>query len=187
MLENALCAAAACLAVGVPSGVVRDGLGSFRPTAEDNSGRLNVYDVGGTTVVLDFAHNEAGLANLLSLASNLAGDEGRVISVIGTAGDRTDEALRELGRLAAGGSERVIVKETTKYLRGRSSPAEMTALMEEGIRQGGGAPPEVSPGEVEALETALAAAARGDVIAVMCIEHGPELRRRLLERGRPVP
>ena len=184
MIENALCAAAACLALGIPAERIRDGLMSFRPSAEDNSGRLNVYDVGGVTVIVDYAHNEAGLAHLLEFARTFGGEGTRLIAIIGTAGDRTDDALRALGQLAASEADHVIVKETTRYLRGRGSPAEMTQRFEDGIAEGGGTPYEIAAGELAGFEAGLAGAIAGDVIAMMCIEEGPEVQRRLQERGR---
>ena len=35
--------------------------GRSRPGPSDNPGRMNVYDLGGVTVVIDLAHNEAGV------------------------------------------------------------------------------------------------------------------------------
>lgn len=183
MLENALGAAAACRALNIPIEDVRRGLQSFDSSAERNDGRLNVYDLDGVKVILDFAHNESGLTNLLALANSFAGNKGRVVSIIGTAGDRLDEHLRSLGRIASEHSDRIIIKETTKYLRGRSSQAEMTNLFVEGITAVGDTPFEVSSGELESIESALAHATPGDVVAMMCIEEGPHVRDRLLERG----
>jgi len=183
MLENALAAAAACRALNVSIEDVREGLQSFDSSAEQNDGRLNVYDLDGVTVILDFAHNESGLTNLLSLASSFTGEGGRVISIIGTAGDRMDEHLRSLGRIASDKSDQIIIKETTKYLRGRSSQEEMTNLFVEGIAAVGDTPFEVSAGELESIDLALTQAKPGDVVAMMCIEEGPQVRDRLLERG----
>ncbi len=188
MVENALCAAAACLALGMAPEAVAAGLRTFGTDPEHNAGRLHVYDLDGVTAILDYAHNEVGLRHLLELARGYRGEGGRLTAVIGTAGDRTDGALREMGRLAASLGDRVIVKETRRYLRGRASAAEMNERFLEGIAEGGGTPPphEVAPDEPTALELALRDAAPGDVVAMMCIEEGPEVRQRLAERGRAV-
>ena len=62
MIENALCAAAATLALGTePGGGRGKGCATFGATPEDNPGRLHVYDLNGATVILDYAHNEVGL------------------------------------------------------------------------------------------------------------------------------
>lgn len=186
MLENALCAAAACLALGLDRAAVAAGIATFGTDPRHNPGRLHVYDVGGATVILDYAHNEVGLAHLLTLADGLRGEGGRLTAIVGTAGDRTDAALRELGRLAAEASDRVIVKETQRYLRGRGSAAEMNACFLEGIAAVANPPPhQILPGELAALDLALADLAPGDVVAMMTIEEGNAARDRLAARGRP--
>jgi cyanophycin synthetase len=183
MIENALCAAAASLALGLDREAVRQGLRTFGATGEDNPGRLHVYDLNGATVILDYAHNEVGLRHLLAMARGYREGEGRLTAIIGTAGDRSDEALREIGRLAAEQSDRVIVKETRRYLRGRASVDEMTALYLEGVAAGGNTPHVVATNEPEALEIALHDLQPGDVVAMMCIETGRQSRARLEELG----
>jgi cyanophycin synthetase len=183
MIENALCAAAAALALELDREEVGHGLRTFGATPEDNPGRLHVYDLNGATVILDYAHNEVGLRHLLAMAHGYREEEGRLTAIIGTAGDRTDEALRELGRLAAEQSDRVIVKETRRYLRGRASVDEMTALYLEGVAAGGNPPHVVATDEPEALEIALRDLQPGDAVAMMCIETGAESRARLEELG----
>jgi cyanophycin synthetase len=183
MIENALCAAAATLALALEREAVGQGLQTFGTTGDDNPGRLHVYDLNGATVILDYAHNEVGLRHLLAMAGGYRKGDGRLTAIIGTAGDRTDEALRELGRLAAEQSDRVIVKETRRYLRGRASVDEMTALYLEGVAAGGNPPHVVASDEPAALETALRDLQPGDVVAMMCIETGPQSRARVEELG----
>ncbi|CAA9532874.1 MAG: Cyanophycin synthase(EC [uncultured Thermomicrobiales bacterium] len=185
MVENALCAAAACLAIGLAPEQVRDGLVSFRNSAEQNSGRLNVYDVDGVTVIADYAHNEAGLRYLLTLGRSLAGDEGRLTAVVGTAGDRTDDALRAIGRVAAEGSDRVIIKGMLNYLRGRA-PGEMDEIIAAGIADAGATEAARAESEVAALGAALVDARPGDVVAMMAVDQPVEVAERLREIGRPV-
>ena len=124
-----------------------------------------------------------GLTHLLQLARGYLGDGGRLTTIVGTAGDRTDEALRALGRIAAEPSDHVVVKETHSYLRGRGSVDEMTALYLEGIAAGGDPPHTVARDEPDALEIALRGLRPGDVVAMMCIESGPESRARIEELG----
>lgn len=174
MVENSLFAAAAALAAGATMTQVRDGLTSFRNTPEMNPGRLNVFERDGTKVIVDFAHNEAGLAALLDFAQSLRTEAGRVIAVIGTAGDRTDASLMEIGRMATIASDYVIAKNTTKYLRGRT-PDELMDRYLRGIESGREVPYEVSENELTAVIRALELAHPGDVIAVMAHEYVPEI------------
>ena len=110
---------------------------------------------------------------------------GDVIVVIGTAGDRTEASLREIGRLAAAGAKRVIVKRTEKYERGRSNE-EMIALYQEGAATAGRTDVEVAPDELHGLRMALEGATRGDVSALMCQEHVPEIVAELRATARAV-
>jgi cyanophycin synthetase len=184
MVENALCAAAACLALGLSDNEVRGGLASFTNDPEHNQGRLNMFDVHGRTVVVDFAHNEAGLRHLLALAHELVEDDGRVLSIIGTAGDRTDQSLRAIGRLAAEQSDRVFIKETAKYLRGRSSNDELNQRYLQGIEAAQRRTRwSVEESEMAAVKAALEEARAGDVIAMMCVEQIPAVIAYLEESG----
>ena len=108
-----------------------DGLRSFRPTQEDSRGRLNVFRDASRVVVVDFAHNEAGVAVLLDVAEAIAetigegrgaGKGGRalVTFIVGLAGDRPDDTLRGVGRLVASRVDRFVQKEMLHYLRGRT-------------------------------------------------------------------
>jgi len=170
MVENALCGTAAVIAFGVPLDQVRSGLASFQPDPEQNRGRLNVFEKNGVTVVVDYAHNEAGLVHLLALGRAFAEERGaRLLAIIGSAGDRTDEALRILGRTAAHGAEVVIIKSTNHYQRGRETE-EIARLIQEGVVGEGFPPAVVSTGEVDGLQLAMAQADRGDVIVMMCTE-----------------
>ncbi len=174
MVENSLFAAAAALAAGATMTQVREGLKTFRNTPEMNPGRLNVFERDGAKVIVDFAHNEAGLAALLEFAQSLRSGSGQVIAIIGTAGDRTDASLIEIGRMATLSSDFVIAKNTTKYLRGRS-PSELMDRYLQGIESGRNVPYETSDNELTAVIRALELARPGDVIAVMAHEYVSEI------------
>ena len=164
-IANALAAAAACDALGLSAARIGRGLRSFAQDAAANPGRLNLFERRGTFVVIDFAHNEAGLTGLLDVARAVAGRH-RVRLALGTAGDRTDEILIALGALA-GGADDLVIAEKPHYLRGRTLEG-MNELMRAGARQGGyAAEIPAHPSEMEALRALLARAKRGDVCAVM--------------------
>lgn len=182
MIENTLCAAAACLALDIPRPEVAAALASFGTDPAHNAGRLHVYEVAGATVILDYAHNVVGLKYLLELAARYRADGGRLITVIGTAGDRGDQILHDMGQAAAEASDLVLVKETQRYLRGRPSAAEMNTAFVAGIVAAGDTPYQIIPTELGALEIALDIMRPGDAVAVMCIEEGPAARE-LVERG----
>ena len=166
-VENALAAVGAGLGVGLPRGAVVDGLRSFRPGPEDNPGRMNVYDCGGVTVVVDLAHNEAGVAALLEVLAGLRAPGGAVRLVAGSPGDRTDEIIRGVGELAARGTDRVVIAHKEHYLRGREAD-ELAALLREGAASVGVTDVPVHPTELAGLQALLDESRPGDVVGVMC-------------------
>jgi cyanophycin synthetase len=169
-VANALAAAAGARAMGATLAQVADGLRDFRPSAELSPGRMNLFQVGDRVVIVDFAHNEAGTDAILEVARGIA-DGAPVTAIIGTAGDRPDDTLRGIGRSAAEHADRVAIKETPAYLRGRDRDG-LVAIIRDGIRAGGMDPREVPvyEGEERALEVELALGGGGDpeVIVLFC-------------------
>jgi cyanophycin synthetase len=162
-VANALAAAAGARAMGATIDQVATGLAGFGADPGDRYGRLDLYRRGDTTVVVDFAHNEAGMDALMAVGEGLAGDRaaraGRrtVAIILGSAGDRPDDTLRGMGRIAAERADRVIIKEMLHYLRGRTRESVIGELRV-GLASGGmdprGIPVETD--EPSAVRAALA-------------------------------
>ncbi len=166
-LANALAATAAGLGIGLPREAVVEGLRTFAPDPALNPGRLNLYALGDVVVVLDLAHNEESLLALLQVADGLRLPGAAVRTVLGTAGDRTDDLLRSLGEITARRSDHVVIAEKEKYLRGRDR-AEMSGLLLDGLREGGIDDAPVFADELSGLQAAVTSAQPGDVVAFMC-------------------
>ncbi len=184
-VANALAATAAALALGLPRAAVVEGLRTFRPGPEHNPGRLNVYSLHRVTVVVDLAHNEAGLRSLLSVLHGLRAPGCSVRLVLGTAGDRTDDVLTLLGELAARGADDVVIGHKERYLRGRT-PAEMAALYRAGAASVGVSDLPEEPTELAGLQRLLRHAQPGDVVAVMCHAERAEIDAWLSDSGATV-
>jgi triosephosphate isomerase len=69
------------------------------PSVTQTPGRLNLIDVGNFTVLIDFAHNPAGMEALSKFVEKLPNKV--KTGVIGGTGDRRDEDIRNLGKSAA--------------------------------------------------------------------------------------
>ncbi|MCJ7711323.1 MAG: hypothetical protein MUQ32_10915, partial [Chloroflexi bacterium] len=178
-----------------------DGLRDFLPSADLSPGRMNVFRLGRRTIIVDFAHNEAGTEAILDVAEGLArgapgsaagdptggaaGGLAPITAIIGTAGDRPDDTLRGIGRLAAERAGRVAIKETLGYLRGREREG-VVQMLRDGIAEGGmdaSAVPvyETEAGALAAELTGSGAAATGDapdaprVIVLFCHEAREEV------------
>ena len=126
-VANALAAIGAASALGIGEAAIAAALRSFGTAPEDNPGRANVYHIGGVVVVIDYAHNPHGMAALADMTGAMPAS--RRLVLLGQAGDRTDEGIRDLARAAwTLGPDRVVIKEMERYLRGRR-PGEVSALL----------------------------------------------------------
>jgi cyanophycin synthetase len=197
-VANALAAAGAVRGLGITLAELRDGLVDFQPSSERSPGRLNLFRLGARIIIVDFAHNEAGVSAVLDVADGIAGGAaGRaapVTAIVGTAGDRPDDTLRGIGRIAGQRAQRVAIKETLKYLRGRSRESVVGEIMA-GIASAKRPTADVTvyDTETEALRGELArsdGSAKPDaprVIVLMCHEEREEVFALLAELGaRPI-
>ena len=183
-VANALAAAAGARALGFSVADVARGLRDFGLDPSQMPGRLNVYRRDRQVVIVDFAHNEAGLAALLDTAEALAGGPrgqraATIGAIIGTAGDRPDDSLRAIGRIAGERADQVAIKESLSYLRGRSRESVVGELRA-GLREAGLPAGEVPvyESETDAVRSALAAG-MPDVLLVMCHAGRDEIEREL--------
>lgn len=138
-LENLAAAALAAASLGWPLDEVREVLARFGADPADNPGRLERHAFRGATVLVDYAHNPDGLAQLLAVAQALRGPggTGRLRLLLGQAGNRDDDALAELARVAAEAHpDQVVLKELTAMLRGRA-PGEVPLRLRQGLRVAG--------------------------------------------------
>ncbi len=191
-IENTLAVTSAALAIGLGVEEVADGLRAFDPGA-DNPGRMNVWSVpvpghgtddqgGEISVVIDLAHNEAGLQALLEIARGIEPPGGRLLLGVGTAGDRTDDVFVTLGEIAALAADVVEIVHKDEYLRGRPM-SELGALIKEGAEHAGVTITREHAGEVEGLASLVGQARAGDVVAVMTHQDRAAVDAWLVEHG----
>jgi len=182
-VENVLAVTSATLALGFSVEQVADGLRSFDPN-ENNPGRMNIWTLpvpgGAISVVIDLAHNEAGLEALLEIMSGIRPPHGRLLLGVGTAGDRGDEVFVRLGEIAALGADVVEIVNKGDYLRGRSM-AEISGLITEGAAHAGMAIQRAHDSELGGLVSLVDQARHEDVVAIMTHQDREELDRWLLD------
>ncbi len=166
-VENALAAASATLALGIPREVVVEGMRSFRPDPDHNPGRMNVFSIGERTVVVDLAHNEAGLEALLEIMDGVRRPGSRLLLALGAVGDRQDDLIERLGEIGAMGSDVVAIGHKQHYLRGRTVQ-ELDGLLRTGASRVGVDDIRSHPTELEALAALVEQAEPGDVVGLMC-------------------
>ena len=182
-VENVMAAVGACAALDVPVETIMAALRDFAASAEDNFGRLNMFRAHGITVVLDYAHNEAGMDSLMELGKRLrASGGGRLIVLLGGPGDRGDGRMVAQGRLVGAAADILLLHDHERYRRGREA-GETPALYRTGALEAGLAPDLLRdvPDEMAALQQALAMAQSGDVIIAAAHAQREELLERLKE------
>lgn len=164
MIQNVLAATLACFVHGVSLEDIRSGLTTFNAGVAQTPGRMNFIEMDDFTVLVDFAHNPAGVIGLGRFISKLSYQ--RRIGVLSGVGDRRDEDLREMGRLAAEFFDELIIRRGD-HLRGRPE-ADILRLLVEGVSENGkNLNAKVIPGNEEAIGEAFRMAKKGDLVVIL--------------------
>ncbi len=158
---NALQAAAAASAMGVPAEAICSALA----TCSAPPGRLE--PVTGTedpfAVLVDYAHTDDALLNVLTALRPLRGAQGRLITVFGCGGDRDRTKRPRMMAIACQHSDRVIV--TSDNPRTEEPEAIIDQIF-------AGRPPECAASvhrqadRARAIEQAVAEARPGDIVLI---------------------
>lgn len=162
-VENALAASVASAAAGLPPSAIEASLVRFSCDLSQNPGRLNLFDYGNIKVLVDYGHNPAGIARIIQAVEAIEHRE--LIGVVAAPGDRSDETIRRIGRVAGSGFDRLVIREDSDR-RGRA-PGEVARLIGDGassVRTRNGV--EIVPDEAEAVQKAVADAPDGALVVV---------------------
>ena len=152
--------AAACAAVA--RGLMLEEIAVAAKTLQQVPGRFEVVDGSrevGFTVVVDYAHTDDALGNLIALGRDLVG-AGRVITMFGCGGDRDRTKRPKMGRVAGAGSDLVVV--TSDNPRSEEPMAIMDEVMV-GVRETR-VECVVEVDRRTAIEVAIRAARIGDIV-----------------------
>ena len=164
-VANALAAALTAVAGGISPQTVAETLARFG--GNDNAGRLMVHELGGVTVVLDYAHNPEGLRALAQAVASLPAR--RRLLLLGQAGDRDDTLLHALAAAAwqALPWDRVLLKDMPEARRGRGA-GEITARLRDGLLAAGAPSDAIGEclGEAAGVREALTWAQPGDLLVL---------------------
>jgi len=164
MIQNVLAATLACFVHGVSLEDLRVGLTTFNAGTALTPGRLNFVEIGDATVLMDYAHNPAGLRGLTSFINKLP-NKYRTVVLNGT-GDRRDDDIREFAKIAADNFDRIVIR-AGHYLRGRTEE-EMFALLQEGIAQSENSPQvRIIPDSRTAIHHAIKHARKKELVVTL--------------------
>lgn len=181
--DNILAALAAAYVSGVSCQTIRAGLLSFLSSWAMNPGRMNIFEVNGVTVLVDYAHNKASLEALVDCTSSF-GARSR-ICVIGLPADRRDEDIIACGTIAAS-FDHVIVRE--RDTPGPRPAGEVARLLVQGIDAAGmqASQREIILSERLAVSRALTLAKPNDLVVLLACNL-EEVVEQTLEFGASVP
>jgi cyanophycin synthetase len=130
-VANISAAVLAATALSVAPKIISAELMRFGGTRTDNPGRLERWNISGVTAVIDYAHNPSGLSLLMTASlAERKNNQGRVGLLLGQAGNRGDDAIKQLAEVAASYKpDLVVIKELSSMLRGRVL-GEVPALLQ---------------------------------------------------------
>jgi UDP-N-acetylmuramoyl-L-alanyl-D-glutamate--2,6-diaminopimelate ligase len=162
-------------------GVSFDSLVEFVPKLQPVPGRFQPVDGGQPfTVIVDYAHTDDALRNLIALARQMTAQSGgRVITMFGCGGDRDRTKRPKMGQAAGMGSDFVVA--TSDNPRSED-PLAILAEIEPSLKAIG-VKYIVEPDRAAAIELALKEAKAGDVVLLAGKGHEKEQ----ILAGRTIP
>jgi len=156
---------------------IKSALQTFIPSPAQTPGRMNMFNFKNFTVMVDYAHNTAGMVAIGKFLSKT--DATKKVGVIAGVGDRRDEDTIALGEEAARIFDEIIIRQD-RNLRGRTED-EIINLMVKGIKN---VDPEkkttVLHLEREAINFAINQAEQGSFI-VICSDVIPDALDQIME------
>lgn len=162
-IENVMAACAALVGLDIDYNHIKNSIESFELNSKENYGRFNIHDYNGVRIILDYGHNIEGYKKALTAVKEIT--KGKVIGVIGVPGDRSNDSVKEIGKISSKFIDRIIIKED-KDRRGRKL-GEIAQLIKLGIdssNENNNA--KIVLDEVEALKEAIKESNVGDSIIV---------------------
>ena len=150
---NAVASVAVCRRYGVAPQIIERVMNTIQV-----KGRFEIVDaLPWATFIIDYAHNETSLKNVLSTLRSYS--PVRLVCLFGSVGERTQIRRSEMGRIAAQYCDYCIL---TSDNPGFENPENIILGIEQGIA--GRIPYTVIPDREKAVEYAVNNARRGDVI-----------------------
>ncbi len=161
MIQNVLPAVLTGFVRGFSIEDIKVAIESFIPSPSQTPGRLNLFAFKDFQVILDYAHNAAGLRALQKFIEKMEGNP--KVGIIAGIGDRREEDNNEIGKVAAEMFDEIIIRQD-KHLRGKTAD-ELIEMINAGIKS---VDPKkkvtIIPSEKEAITYAIKNAKKGSLI-----------------------
>jgi UDP-N-acetylmuramyl tripeptide synthase len=171
---NALGAIGLADALDLPVAAMAQGLAGFTDSPDENPGRGNYIEMGGLTLLIDFAHNPHGMKALAPAIKSF--EAKRRLVIAGQAGDRSDQDTCDLMQaLWTLDPDMVVVAELPHLLRGRPV-GQLTGVMVGELARLGASKDGIMTTDTEysAVLKSLEWARPGDFLALLVHEGRPQ-------------
>ena len=170
MIQNVLPAVLAANIQGISIEDMKAALETFIPSPAQTPGRLNLFKFNNFTILLDYAHNPAGMRALQKFTDTL---EATVkVGIIAGIGDRRLEDNNEMGSIAAEMFDEIIIRQD-RHLRGKTEE-QLIKMLHDGIKmKDPKKKTSIIPSEKEAITFAVKNAIPGSLI-VLCSDVIPD-------------
>ena len=170
MIQNILPAVITAYTRGFTIDEMKIALETFIPSPAQTPGRLNLFQFKDFQVLLDYAHNPAGMRALHKFIENI--DASVKVGIIAGVGDRRVEDTNEIGSIAAEMFDEIIIRQD-KHLRGKSEE-EIIKMLDDGIKmKDPNKKTTIIPNETEAATFAIKNAKK-DSLIVICSDVIPD-------------
>ena len=163
MIQNVLAAVLATYLQGFSIEDIRVAIESFIPSPSQTPGRLNMFNFDKFDVLLDYAHNPAGLRALHKYVEKLDGSP--KVGIIAGIGDRRKQDNFELGQVAAEMFDEVIIRQD-RNLRGKEEEELIKEIHDGIIDIDAKKPVKIINKESEAIKYAIENAKEGSLVVV---------------------
>ena len=170
MIKNVLGATLAAHVQGISNEDIKAALETFIPSSTQTPGRLNLFKFNDFNILLDYAHNPAGMLALKDFVDQL--DATVKVGIIAGIGDRRLEDNNEMGSIAAEMFDEIIIRQD-KRLRGKTEE-EIIKMLDDGIKmKDPNKKTIIIPSEHEAITYAVKNAVKGSLI-ILCSDVIPD-------------
>ncbi len=163
MIQNVLAAVLATYLQGFSIEDIKVAIESFIPSPSQTPGRLNMFNFNKFDVLLDYAHNPAGLRALHKYVEKLDGKP--KVGIIAGIGDRRKQDNFELGQIAAEMFDEIIIRQD-RNLRGKKEEELIKEIHDGIIDIDPKKPVKIIPKESEAIKFAIENAKDDSLIVV---------------------
>jgi cyanophycin synthetase len=163
MIQNVLAGVLACYLQGFSIEDIKVAIESFIPSPSQTPGRLNMFNFNKFDVLLDYAHNPAGLRALHKYVEKLDGHP--KVGIVAGVGDRRKEDNFELGQISAEMFDEIIIRQD-RNLRGKDEDELINEIKDGILDVDSKKPLQIITKESEAIIHAVENAKEGSLIVI---------------------